>query len=80
MLTHIFSQIHNAWADAAADAADGMGARANARAQERPRPYYAECILLARSFAHSRYQSSIASIVGNQRQISAGICNESRLA
>ena len=30
MLTHIFSQIHNAWADAAADAADGMGARANA--------------------------------------------------
>ena len=37
MLTHIFSQIHNAWADAAADAADGMGARANARAQERPR-------------------------------------------
>ena len=74
MLTHIFSQIHNAWADAA----DGMGA--NARAQERPRPHYAECILLARSFAHSRYQSSIASIVGNQRQISAGICNESRLA
>ena len=34
----------------------------------------------AGAFAHSRYQSSIASIVGNQRQISAGICNESRLA
>ena len=50
MLTHIFSQIHNAWADDAADAADGMGA--NARAQERPRPYYAECILLARSPIH----------------------------
>ena len=46
MLTHIFSQIHNAWADAA----DGTGA--NARAQERPRPYYAECILLARSPIH----------------------------
>ena len=54
MLTHIFSQIHNAWADDAdaADAADGMGANARARRKGLGRPHYAECILPARSPIH----------------------------